>query len=184
LFEQLSGIREQVHIPLVLMGYLNPVIQMGVETFLKKCRETGIDGVIIPDLPPEEYESVYRDLFNKYGIYHSLLITPHTSVERIGKIAALSDGFLYMVADASTTGARDSIDQHQIEYFRRMKDSELPVPALIGFGISSHETFTTACKYAQGAIIGSAFIKILGEGGPLDERIGVFVRSILDGSVG
>jgi len=178
LFEQLAGIRARIYIPLLLMGYLNPVLQMGMKLFLEKCRETGIDGVIIPDLPPDLYESEYQELFKDYGIHNTLLITPHTDIDRIGKIAGLSDGFLYMVADASTTGARQSIGQHQLSYFERIGKMNLKLPAMIGFGISSHQTFSTACEYARGAIIGSAFIRALGEKGALDEKIKDFLRDI------
>lgn len=180
LFRQLKGIRNTVNIPLVLMGYLNPVLQMGMEQFLVNCRDTGIDGVIIPDLPPAEYESRYRELFRSYEIYHSLLITPQTDEERIKRIAALSEGFLYLVAVASTTGARDSVGDHQREYFHRLKTMNLPVPGLIGFGISNRETFLTACKYARGAIIGSAFIRALGAQNSLnpEERVKRFIGEI------
>jgi tryptophan synthase alpha chain len=180
LFGQLKDIRNSVHLPLVLMGYLNPVLHMGMEKFLKRCRETGIDGVIIPDLPPAEYKANYLKLFKEYGIYHSLLVTPHTDNDRIKGIAAVSDGFLYMVAEASTTGARDAVGDHQKAYFLRLKEMNLPVPGLIGFGISSRETFLTACSYARGAIIGSAFIKAIGEPGnlTLEERVENFVKRI------
>ncbi len=178
LFEQLRDIRKSVNLPLVIMGYLNPVLRMGMEKVLEKCRQTGIDGMIIPDLPPREYESDFRDLFRDYGICHSLLITPHTSEARIRYIAGLSGGFLYMVADAATTGVRDRIGEHQVEYFERIRNMNLPVPGLIGFGISTHETFSTACRYARGGIIGSAFIRSLGEGGTLEEKTGRFISSI------
>lgn len=178
LFSQLQGIRDSVHIPLVLMGYLNPVLQMGIENFLRNCRDVGVDGVIIPDLPPDEYETIYLELFQKYGIHNALLITPHTSNERIQKIANLSSGFLYLVADASTTGAKSAIGQHQIDYFQRIEDMNLPVPGMIGFGISNHETFRTACIHARGAIIGSAFIRAIGKKGSLEKRVEEFVRSI------
>ena len=180
LFQQLEGIRDSVNIPLVLMGYLNPVLQMGMERFLSRCRDTGIDGVIIPDLPPAEYEKHYRELFRSYGIYHSLLITPFTSNGRIRQIAALSEGFVYMVAASSTTGTRDSVDKRQQEYFQRLKDMQLPLPGMIGFGISNRETFVTACTYARGAIIGSAFIKALGAPGSrsLEDVVRDFIRKI------
>jgi tryptophan synthase alpha chain len=178
LFSQLSGIRASVHIPLVLMGYLNPVLQMGMETFLQNCQDVGIDGVIIPDLPPDEYEACYLDLFQRFGICNSLLITPHTSPERIQKIARLSEGFLYMVADASTTGTKSAVGTHQIEYFKRIRKMNLPIPGLIGFGISNHDSFMTACKYARGAILGSAFIKAIGEEGPLEKKVEEFIHSI------
>jgi len=180
LFGQLKNIRDSITLPLVLMGYLNPVLHMGMEKFLKRCRETGIDGVIIPDLPPAEYNDHYRELFKEYGIYHSLLVTPHTDNERIRKIAAVSDGFLYMVAEASTTGAREAVRDHQKAYFQRLKEMNLPLPGLIGFGISSRETFLTACSYARGAIIGSAFITAIGEPGELtlEERVKNFLKRI------
>jgi tryptophan synthase alpha chain len=180
LFNQLKEIRESVSIPLVMMGYLNPVLQMGMERFLTRCRDTGIDGVIIPDLPPAEYETRYLDLFKSYGIYNSLLITPHTDDKRIARIAALSEGFLYMVAASSTTGARKSVGDHQRDYFQRLKEMNLPVPGLIGFGISNRETFLTACGYARGAIIGSAFIEALGARNTLtlEERVKSFIGEI------
>jgi len=180
LFNQLKEIRESVSIPLYLMGYLNPVLQMGMEPFLSRCRDTGIDGVIIPDLPPAEYENRYREMFRSYGIYHSLLITPHTDEKRINRIAALSDGFLYMVAAASTTGAKSSVGDSQRDYFQRLKEMNLPVPGLIGFGISNRETFSAACNYARGAIIGSAFIRALGASDSLtlEERVERFIGEI------
>ena len=180
LFQELKDIRETVHIPLVLMGYLNPVLQMGMEVFLNRCRDTGIDGVILPDLPPDEYEEKYAGLFRQYGIHHILLVTPHSGEERIRRIASLSGGFLYLVAEASTTGARDALGNHQLTYFQRLKQMNLPVPGLIGFGISNRETFLSACRYAQGAIIGSAFITAIGAQGPgsLEELVEAFVRGI------
>lgn len=181
LFSQLAGIRASVRIPMVLMGYLNPVLQMGMETFLGHCRDVGIDGVIIPDLPPEEYEASYLELFREYGIHHILLITPQTGVQRIRKISRLSSGFLYMVAAASTTGAKSAINQHQLSYFQRIREMDLPLPALIGFGISNHETFTTACRHARGAIIGSAFIKALEGPGSIEQKVEAFVGKIRKG---
>jgi len=183
LFTQLKEIRQSLKIPLVLMGYLNPVLQMGMEQFLKRCRDTGIDGVIIPDLPPLEYETRYRQLFQTYGIYHSLLITPHTEKARIDKIAALSEGFVYLVAESSTTGARNTVVKHQRAYFQRMKEMNLPVPGLIGFGISNRETFQIACEYARGAIIGSAFIKALGAKNSLtlEQKVERFIGEIRGG---
>jgi len=181
LFEQLKGIRENISIPLILMGYLNPVLKMGMVSFLSGCRKTGIDGVIIPDLPPGEYESLYREKFGEYGILHPLLVTPQTSPERVRYIAGLSGGFLYMVSDASTTGTKDSISEPQRAYFNRIREMDLPVPGLIGFGISNHETFSAACSYARGAIIGSAFIRMLGEAGFSDGNVGSFIRRIRKG---
>jgi len=161
LFRQLKEIRNIVDIPLVLMGYLNPVLQYGFERFLKDSRAAGIDGLIIPDLPLDEYEAEYRSLCRQYEISFSMLITPQTSEERVRRIASLSEGFLYMVADSATTGAKGSIGEKQLAYFKRINAMELDIPRLIGFGISSRETFDTACGYANGAIIGSAFIQAL-----------------------
>jgi tryptophan synthase alpha chain len=181
LFSQLEGIRKTVHIPLVLMGYLNPILKFGMEAFLRACNEAGIDGVIIPDLPPDEYEVEYKERFDHYGIHHSLLITPHTDEERIRRIARLSGGFLYMVADSSTTGAKEAVGGHQMAYFLRIESMGLGLPGLVGFGISSHETFNAACLHARGAIIGSAFIRILEKEGDLEQNIGRFIRSIRTG---
>lgn len=183
LFRQLENVRDHIHIPLVLMGYLNPLLQMGMEPFLSKCQKTGIDGLIIPDLPPAEYDEKYRELFGSYGIHNVLLITPHTDENRIRWIAELSGGFLYLVADAATTGARRSIGEHQEEYFQRIRLMDLPLPGLIGFGISNRATFLTACKYASGAIIGSAFIRALGEPGKLslDQKVEKFIGEIRSG---
>jgi tryptophan synthase alpha chain len=179
LFDQLKEIRREIDIPLLLMGYLNPVLQMGMHDFLAKCRETGIDGVIIPDLPPDEYAIHYEELFGQYGIHNTLLITPQTDKERIEKIAGLTRGFLYMVADASTTGAKSGIGSHQLDYFRRIRSQGLAIPTLIGFGISNRESFQTACDYAAGAIIGSAFIKALEGEGSLEEKVKNFIKHII-----
>jgi tryptophan synthase alpha chain len=183
LFKQLAGIRERVHIPLVMMGYLNPVLQMGIDHFLEKCKQTGIDGVIIPDLPPDEYDSKYRELFESFGIHFTMLITPQTEVGRINRIAGLSKGFLYLVADASTTGSKSKVGSHQLAYFKRIQEMDLQVPGLVGFGISNHETFMAASTYTSGAIIGSAFIKALGEEEPqsLEEKVKKFIRQIRNG---
>ena len=179
LFEQLAGIREEVSIPLILMGYFNPVLQFGFENFLKECSRVGIDGLIIPDLPLEEYESAYESLCRRYGIHLSMLITPHTSLERIERIASLSKGFLYMVADSSTTGAKSGIRNQQLEYFQRVNQMNLDIPRLIGFGISNNETFEKASQYANGAIIGSAFIGVLKEKENLESEIQSFLSSVL-----
>jgi tryptophan synthase alpha chain len=180
LFEQLQNIRQKVTIPLVLMGYLNPVMQYGMERFISDCKKTGIDGLIIPDLPLAEYQSEYQFLFEKNCIPMIMLITPQTSEERIGEIANASGGFLYVVADSSTTGARDGIRDTQMDYFKMVKDLDLQIPRLIGFGISNAETFQKACKYASGAIIGSAFIRCLTESGEisLESSVSQFAASI------
>jgi len=182
LFEQIAGLREEVHLPIVLMGYLNPVLQFGFENFARKCREVGIDGLILPDLPLKIYEEAYRKHVEEAGLKFIMLITPQTSEERIRMIAGASGGFLYMVADSSTTGARAGIRDAQLEYFARIEKMKLGIPRLIGFGISNSETFHLACKHASGAIIGSAFLKALGNenGKTTGEKVKDFVRSILD----
>lgn len=179
LFEQLANIRESVKIPLVLMGYLNPVIQFGVERFCQKCREVGIDGLILPDLPLSVYQEEYQAVFEQYGLHNILLITPQTSEARIRQIDQASSGFIYMVSSSSTTGAKDKVSDFHEEYFERVNQLELKNPRLIGFGISNHETFANACKYASGAIIGSAFVKVLEEDVSLEERISHFVGRIV-----
>ncbi len=179
LFEQLQGIREKVDIPLILMGYLNPVIQFGVENFCKKCAEVGIDGLILPDLPMNIYLEEYKDLFEQYGLHNILLITPQTSEKRLHEIDDASSGFIYMVSSSSTTGAKNSVADFHLDYFERIRNLKLKNPRLIGFGISNKETFDNACKYAQGAIIGSAFVKALDDKIPLEERISGFVKTIL-----
>lgn len=178
LFEQIAEVRGRTELPLVLMGYFNQVMQYGEKAFVKKCIEVGIDGVILPDLPLFEYESYYQDLFETAGLHVSFLITPQTSPERILKIDALTRGFIYMVSNSSITGAKAGISDKQLAYFERIKAMKLQHPRLIGFGISSHDTFATACKYANGAIIGSAFIRALGEAENLEKAIGEFVNKI------
>ena len=176
LFSQLSEVRSHIHIPLILMGYFNPVMQYGVEAFCQKCMETGIDGLILPDLPLREYELEYAALFKKYGLLNIFLITPQTSTERIRQIDAASEGFIYMVSSASTTGAREGFGTTQQEYFDRIASMHLTNPQIVGFGISNSKTFQQATKSAKGAIIGSAFIKYLKESGTAD--IGAFIKRI------
>ena len=178
LFEQVQSIRAQTEVPLVLMGYFNQVMQYGEAAFVERCIEAGIDGVILPDLPIYEYETLYRKLFEKAGLYINFLITPQTTEERIRKIDELSRGFIYMVSDASITGAKSGISDRQIAYFDRIDALKLKHPRLIGFGISDHETYSIACQYAQGAIIGSAFIKALGASNNLENAIAEFVQKI------
>ncbi len=161
LFEQLKDMRKEISIPVILMGYINPVLQFGLENFCRKCAETGVDGLILPDLPMAEYMQEYKKTFEKYGLYNIFLITPQTSEERIREIDANSKGFIYMVSSASTTGAKGSITGEQIAYFEKIRSMSLKNPTLIGFGISNRETFLEACKHASGAIIGSAFINVL-----------------------
>ncbi|WP_435262013.1 tryptophan synthase subunit alpha [Tenacibaculum sp. nBUS_03] len=160
-FEQLEAIKNTNKTPLVLMGYVNQIIKYGEESFCQKVKDCGIDTIIIPDLPMIEFESHYQNLFKKYGISNVFLITPNTSKERIKKIDSLTDTFIYVVASASITGAKGEVSEEQIAYFNRIKAMQLKSKLIVGFGISDNKTFTTACRYANGAIIGSAFIKEL-----------------------
>lgn len=161
LFEQLKNIRDHVEIPLLIMGYFNPMMQYGIEDFCRKCRETGIDGLIIPDLPVDVYHAQYREIFEKYGLINVFLITPQTSEERIRFIDEISNGFIYMVSSASTTGAKNSFGSEQEDYFKRISEMKLSAPQIVGFGISNHDTFDQATRSTSGAIIGSAFVKFL-----------------------
>ncbi len=161
LFGQLDKIREETQVPLLLMGYLNQVMQYGLEAFVASGKRVGIDGLIIPDLPMDIYEEEIKDIITEAGLHMIFLITPQTSSERIRKIDQLAGGFIYMVSSASITGARQEITPAQLDYFYRVNDMDLKNPRLIGFGISNHQTFQQACEFARGAIIGSAFIKHL-----------------------
>ena len=181
LFEQLKDIRQSIDIPLILMGYINPVLQYGVEAFCQKCKEIGIDGVIIPDLPLSVYEDEFKDIFEANNLHNIFLITPQTSDERLRMIDEASSGFIYMVSSNSTTGAKIDISDTQKSYFERIDTFGLKNPRMIGFGISNAETFTNACKYANGAIIGSAFVNALGTDGPLKKKISHFIESIATG---
>lgn len=163
LFGQLGGIRDSVHIPLIMMGYLNPIMQYGFENFCAKCQETGIDGVIIPDLPFDDYVDEYKGIADKYGIKVIMLITPETSEKRIRLIDGHTDGFIYMVSSASTTGAQSSFGDDKQAYFRKIDAMNLRNPRLIGFGISNKETLQSALANANGAIIGSKFVTLLKE---------------------
>ena len=177
LFEQLKDIRKSVSIPLILMGYFNPMLQYGVEAFCQKCKEIGIDGFIIPDLPADVYHEEYKAIFEKYELLNIFLITPQTSDERIRYIDSISEGFIYMVSSASTTGAQSGFGDVQQNYFKRISDLNLKNPQIVGFGISNKETFLQATTYAKGAIIGSAFIKHLTHRGV--EYIDEFIDDIL-----
>ncbi|MEM5540225.1 tryptophan synthase subunit alpha [Olleya sp. AS48] len=177
LFTQLKNIRKTVSIPLIIMGYFNPMLQYGVEAFCKKCQDIGIDGLIIPDLPVDVYNDQYKVTFEKYGLINVFLITPQTSVERINFIDSISNGFIYMVSSASVTGGNSGFGTEQTEYFKRIADMKLNNPQIVGFGISDNTTFTQATTYAKGAIIGSAFIKHLTKHG--NTKIDTFTNSIL-----
>ena len=177
LFEELKDIRQRVSIPILLMGYVNPMVQYGVERFCKKAAEVGVDGVIVPDLPMYEYENLYARSFKDNNLSNIFLVTPQTSEERISKIDGLSDSFIYLLSSSSITGKNLEVSNSIEDYYKRVKSMELKNPAIIGFGISNTETFDKACEYAQGAIVGSAFVKFLGTENYL-ERIPEFIRSI------
>ncbi|WP_320815737.1 tryptophan synthase subunit alpha [Flavobacterium sp.] len=176
LFEQLKDIRKSVKIPLIIMGYFNPMMQFGMEQFCKKCAEVGIDGLIIPDLPLYVYETEYKAIFEKYNLKNVFLITPQTSNERITQIDAISDSFIYMVSSAAVTGSQSGFGDEQIDYFKRIASLNLKNPQIVGFGINNKETFSQATKHQKGAIIGSAFITFIGNN-PIN-RIKDFVQKI------
>lgn len=163
LFEQLANIRQTVTIPLIIMGYFNPIMQFGLAKFCQKCAAIGIDGVIIPDLPLYVYENEYKAILEQYGLKNIFLITPQTSNERIAQIDAISDSFIYMVSSAAITGSQAGFGSEQMDYFKRIADLNLKNPQLVGFGIKDKEAFSQATKHQKGAIIGSAFIKFLKE---------------------
>ena len=176
LFSQLKDIRKTVSIPLIIMGYFNPMLQYGVEAFCKKCQEIGIDGLILPDLPLDVYQEEYEEIFKKHGLLNVFLITPQTSDDRIHQIDNASNGFIYMVSSASVTGSKTGFGQEQESYFERIAKMNLKNPQIVGFGIKDEETFKQATKTAKGAIIGSAFIKHLTTNGV--NSISEFVNTI------
>jgi len=176
LFTQLKGIRARIHVPLIVMGYFNPMMQYGVERFCKRCQEVGIDGLIIPDLPADVYHTQYQSLFQQYGLLNMFLITPQTPDERIRYIDQVSESFIYMVSSAATTGAQGSFGDTQQHYFQRIADMKLQSKLLVGFGISNAETYQSAVAHSQGAIIGSAFIKHLEANG--NQSVQAFVKTI------
>jgi len=178
IFNQLEALKESIKIPLVLMGYLNQVIKYGEAKFCEKCKNCGIETVIIPDLPMIEYETHYQQLFANYGISNVFLITPQTSEERIRKIDKITNAFIYVVASSSITGAKGEISSQQIAYFKRIQKMNLKSTLIAGFGISNKTTFNTACNYVNGAIIGSAFINFLQKNGT--ETISKFVKKIIE----
>jgi tryptophan synthase alpha chain len=179
LFAQLKSMRKDFHLPLLLMGYMNPVMQFGFEKFCSTAKENGVDGVILPDLPLYEFETEYGRLFKKYELDFIFLVTPETSEERIRKIDLLSTGFIYAVSASATTGGNTSLESQQ-EYFQRLSQMKLKNPVLVGFGIKNKETFQQACKYTNGAIIGSAYIKALQSGDKIESATHKFLKEILN----
>ncbi len=171
LFSQLRDIRKEVDIPLLLMGYLNPIIHFGFEAFCRECADCGIDGMIIPDLPFKDYMEEYKPVADKYDLRMIMLITPETSEERIRMIDANTSGFIYMVSSASTTGAQSSFDEAKQAYFKKINAMDLKNPRMIGFGISNRQTLEAAFANASGAIIGSKFVSLLDESGSPEEAV-------------
>jgi tryptophan synthase alpha chain len=183
LLEQVKEARRIVKTPILLMGYLNPVIQYGVEGFCKDASESGVDGLILPDMPIREYQNEYKKYFDQFNLSVVFLISPTTSEVRILEIDKMSNAFIYAVSSSSTTGMKDDFDESQEAYFRRLQSLKLSNPFLVGFGISSHKTFSKVNKYAAGAIVGSAFIKMVQQTNDLKSGINDFVRSIRDNQI-
>ena len=180
LFDQLATMRKEVSLPVILMGYLNPVVQFGVEKFCQKCQEVGVDGLILPDLPMSQYLTEYKEVFDKYGLRNTFLISPQTSEQRIREIDKHTNGFIYMVSSASITGAKTAVSAEQLAYFERVRAMGLKNPRLIGFGISDHSTFKSAASYSHGAIIGSAFINVLKSAKDQEKAVNDYIRSVLN----
>ena len=178
LISQVKELRSTVSIPVVLMGYLNPVMQYGIEKFFRDAAEAGADGLILPDLPLHEYVNNYKALAESLNLSVSFLISPTTSESRIRQIDSVSSGFIYAVSSSSTTGAKKEFSEEQISYFKKLQSLELENPFLIGFGISNFQTYSQACDYAAGAIVGSSFITTLKESMDLPSDIKSFVQSI------
>jgi tryptophan synthase alpha chain len=177
LFEQLADLRKRVTIPVILMGYFNPVAQFGVERFCKMAAEVGVDGIIVPDLPIYEYEHLYLNSFISNNLSNIFMVTPQTSEERIRKIDELSNSFIYLLSSSSITGGSLKVSNTIEDYYKRVQVMQLKSPSIIGFGISNNDTFEKACDYANGAIVGSAFVKLLGEENYI-EKIPSFLNTI------
>ncbi len=177
LFEELKELRSKVSIPVMLMGYVNPIVQYGVENFCKKATEVGVDGLIVPDLPIYEYEKLYAGIFKKYELSNIFMVTPQTSTERIRKIDELSNSFVYLLSSSTITGVNLKLSDAIEGYYQRIKDMNLKNPTIFGFGITNHSSFKKACEYANGAIVGTAFVKLLNEDNYL-EKIPEFIKSI------
>ena len=177
LFEQLTDVRSTIHIPLVMMGYLNPIMQFGFEAFCKECHRVGVDGMIIPDLPMADFLSQYKEIAERYSLEFIFLITPETSEERIRLIDGHTNGFIYMVSSAAVTGTQSSFD-NKVDYFNRINAMNLKNPRLIGFGISNKSTRDMVNRYSSGAIIGSAFIKALEETQDVEKGVELLLRKL------
>jgi tryptophan synthase alpha chain len=177
LFEQLKDLRSRVTIPILLMGYVNPIVQYGVERFCKKAAEVGVDGIIVPDLPMYEYETMYANFFKDNNLSNIFLVTPQTAPARIHKIDELSNSFIYLLSSSSITGGSLNVSDNIAAYYTRVKAMGLKNPTIIGFGISDNATFAKACQYANGAIVGSKFVKLLEQDDYL-QQIPAFINSI------
>lgn len=178
LFAQLEAMRSTVTIPVILMGYLNPIMQYGFEAFCRDCARVGVDGVIVPDLPLADYTQNYKDIAAKYNVKVIMLITPETSQERIELIDRNTDGFIYMVSTASTTGAQSAFDAATEHYFERVASMNLRNRCLVGFGISNKATYDAACRHSSGAIIGSRFVSLLQEYPDIKSAVAELVASL------
>jgi tryptophan synthase alpha chain len=177
LFDQLTNIRSEINIPLIMMGYLNPIMQFGFEAFCKECNRVGVDGMIIPDLPMADFLANYKEIAERYDLEFIFLITPETSEKRIRVIDSHTNGFIYMVSSAAVTGTQNSFDS-KVDYFNRINSMNLKNPRLIGFGISNKATRETVCKYSSGAIIGSAFIKALSETNDVEKGVQLLLENL------
>lgn len=178
LFDQLANMRNAIHIPVVLMGYMNPILQYGFEAFCKKAKDVGVDGLILPDLPLFEYENIYGKTIQDNGLDFVFLVTPETPEERLRKLDALSTGFLYAVSSSATTGKDKDFSKVTL-YLQKLQSMQLKNPVLVGFGIKDKETFNAVCDYSNGAIIGSAYINALSQGGDIHETTTQFLKSVL-----
>jgi tryptophan synthase alpha chain len=177
LFEQLQGFRQSIHVPVVLMGYLNPVLQFGFEAFCQSAAAAGIDGLIIPDLPMHEYETVYGEILKKYGLDFIFLVTPETTEDRIRRADRLSSGFLYAVSSSSLTGSAKDFTAVEA-YLQRLQQMQLHNPVLVGFGIKDRQTFDLASRYTNGAIVGSAYIEAIRQATDMEETTRQFLAGI------
>jgi tryptophan synthase alpha chain len=178
LFAQLQDCRKEIYIPIILMGYMNPVLQYGFERFCQHAAAIPIDGLILPDLPEHEFESEYADIIHRYGLDFIFLITPETSEERIKKLDALSTGFLYAVSSSSTTGNKKDFNEVE-KYLQRLQNMQLKNPVQVGFGVKDKQSFQLACKYANGAIIGTAYIKAIEDATDVEQSTKEFLEAII-----
>ncbi|MFZ4581928.1 MAG: tryptophan synthase subunit alpha [Paludibacter sp.] len=179
LFDQLTNVRDHIHIPLIMMGYLNPIMQFGFEAFCAECNRVGADGMIIPDLPMSDFLAEYKEIAERYGLEFIFLITPETSDNRIRLIDSHTNGFIYMVSSAAVTGTQSSFD-NKVDYFNRINAMNLKNPRLIGFGISNKSTRDMVNRYASGAIIGSAFIKALQETNDVKNGVKLLLKKLAE----